>query len=218
MSQPIVAALGDNSQVLWYLARGTGLVDLVLLTVTLVLGVGQLAKWAPAGWPRFVVGGLHRNAGLLSIAFLAAHVVTIVLDTYVHIGLWAVIVPFVAGYHPLTLGLGAIALDLVVAVVVTSLWRERVGYRTWRAVHWAAYAAWPLAVAHGLALGTDRSVAWVDLLNGVCVAAVVAAVGWRVTRIGRPPPAPGSLRPPVPAAPLRLSPPPVTGRPPSPRR
>jgi sulfoxide reductase heme-binding subunit YedZ len=202
-STMVLGAIGSNSQVLWYVTRGTGLVDLVLLTLTLVLGVGQLARWAPEGWPRFVVGALHRNSGLLSMLFLALHVVTILLDTYVHVGIWAVVVPFVSGYHPLTLGLGAIALDLLVAVVVTSLVRERVGYRVWRAVHWAAYAAWPLAVAHGLALGTDAGVVWVDVLNGICVAAVVAVVGWRIVRTGLRPSAPF---PPTTDAPPRPAP------------
>jgi methionine sulfoxide reductase heme-binding subunit len=202
-----LAGIGTNSQVLWYLARGTGLVDLVLLTLTLVLGIGQLTAWSPAGWPRFVVGSLHRNAALLSVCFLALHVVTILLDTYVQIGVWAVFVPLVSGYHPLTLGLGAISLDLLVAVVVTSLLREKIGYRTWRTVHWAAYGCWPLAVAHGLALGTDRSAAWVLALNAVCIAAVVGVGGWRLSRIGRSePPPPGPLRPPPSRATSRFSP------------
>jgi hypothetical protein len=27
--------------------------------------------------------------------------------------------------------------------------RERIGVRLWRAIHWTAYASWPLAVVHG---------------------------------------------------------------------
>jgi sulfoxide reductase heme-binding subunit YedZ len=177
---PVVAAVGSSSQVLWYATRGTGLVALVLLTLTLVLGVSQVVRYAPAGWPRFVVNGLHRNASLLALLLLAVHVLTTVLDTYVHVGVWAVFVPFIGTYHPLTLGLGAIALDLMVAVVISSLLRERIGYNAWRLVHWASYACWPVALVHGLGIGTDRHVAWVLLLNAVCVVVVVAAVVWRL--------------------------------------
>jgi len=78
------------------------------------------------------------------------------------------------------LALGAVALDLVIALIVTSLARERLGYRTWRALHWLAYACWPVAVAHGLGIGTDRSATWVIAMTIGCVACVGAAAAWRV--------------------------------------
>ena len=55
------------------------------------------------------------------------------------------------------LGLGALAFDLLVALVVTSLLRRRLGLRAWRAVHWLAYACWPVALVHGWGTGTRRA-------------------------------------------------------------
>ena len=177
---PVTGALGTNSQALWYMTRGFGLIDLVLLTATLVMGVTQVVRYARPGLPRFVISALHKNISLLAVVFLAIHIVTAVLDTYVSISIADVFIPFVGRYRPFWLGLGAIALDLMVALVITSLVRERLGHRTWRLVHWAAYLCWPVAIVHGLGTGTDTKLGWVLALNLVCVGAGLAAVWWRL--------------------------------------
>jgi predicted ferric reductase len=192
----MIAAIGSSSQLLWYATRGTGVVALVLLTLTLVLGVAQVARWAPAGSPRFVVNAVHRNTSLLAIAFVAVHVATTVLDTYVHISLVAAFVPFTGSYRRLWLGLGAVALDLMLALIATSLVRDHLRYGAWRLVHWTAYLCWPIALVHGLGTGTDRLVPWVLALDVVCTAAVSAAVVWRLAA-GTPPP-PGRIPSPPP--------------------
>jgi methionine sulfoxide reductase heme-binding subunit len=150
--------LGTSSPALWYLTRGTGVISLVLLTLSVVLGVTEVVRFASAGWPRFVLAALHRNAALLATAFVAAHVLTSVVDSYAPIRIVDVFVPFVGAYRPIWLGLGALAFDLLFALVITSLLRERLGYRTWRAVHWTAYACWPVAFLHGLATPDTRAV------------------------------------------------------------
>ena len=153
MSAATIGALGDRS--LWYLSRGTGAVSLVLLTAALVLGIVDVRRWSSPAVPRFAVDGLHRTVSLLVLLTLAIHVVTSVLDPFAPIRLVDAIVPFGSGYRPLWLGLGALAFDLLVALVVTSLMPRRIGHRGWRAVHWAAYACWPLALVHGLGTGSD---------------------------------------------------------------
>jgi hypothetical protein len=174
--------VSSNSRALWYLTRGFGLVALILLTLTMVLGLTQAVRFARPGWPRFVVSALHKNAALVALVLLVVHIVTSVLDSYAPIHIVDVFIPFVSGYRPLWLGLGALALDLFVALLITSLLRERLGYRAWRAVHWAAYASWPLAVVHGLGTGSDTKLGWVLFINAVCVGAVLAALWWRLAR------------------------------------
>jgi Ferric reductase like transmembrane component len=175
-----LAAFTANSQALWYLTRGFGLIALVLLTLTMVMGLLQVVRYARPGLPRFVIAGLHRNVSLLAMVLLAVHILTAVLDSYAPIHIVDVFVPFVSAYRPLWLGLGALSLDLLVAVTVTSLVRERLGHRAWRIVHWTAYACWPLAVVHGLGTGTDTKLGWVLLINIVCIASVLAALWWRL--------------------------------------
>lgn len=166
---------------LWYLSRGTGLVSLVLLSTVLVLGVLSRSGRPVAGLPRFVTAGLHRNVSLLAVALLAVHVATAVLDPYALTGVVGVVVPFTGGYRPLFVGLGTLALDLLVALVVTSLLRQRLPDRVWRAVHWAAYGCWPLALVHGLGAGTDAGRSWSLALSAASTAAVAAAVWWRTS-------------------------------------
>jgi hypothetical protein len=155
---------------------------LVLLTLTMVLGLIQIVRFARPGWPRFVVSALHKNTSLLAVVVLAVHILTAVLDSYAPIRVVDVFVPFVGKYRPLWLGLGALAVDVLIALTVTSLLRDRLGHRAWRAVHWAAYACWPVAVLHGLGTGSDTKLGWVLLLYVACVAAVLSALWWRLAR------------------------------------
>lgn len=165
---------------LWYLTRGTGAAALVLLTLTLVLGVVNVERFASPRVPRFVVDGWHRTVSLLVCVLLAIHIGTTVLDGYAPIRLVDAVVPFVSAYRPLWLGLGALALDLLVALIVTSLLRGRIGVRVWRAVHWAAYACWPVAFLHALGTGSDIRPGWMTYLALGCAAVVVAAVAVRL--------------------------------------
>jgi predicted ferric reductase len=163
----------------WYLTRSTGAVALVLLTVVVVLGVVEIRRLGSRRWPRFVVDVLHRNAALLAIVFLAVHVLTSALDGFAAISLVDAFVPFAGSYRPLWLGLGAVALDLLVAVTLTSVLRRRIGYRAWRAFHWLSYASWPVALLHGLGTGSDVKSAWLLALSLACLAAVLAAISIR---------------------------------------
>lgn len=171
----MIATTGPTT--LWYLSRGTGVVSLLLLTAAVVLGVAGPLRTRP----RVLLAGLHRNVPLLAIAFVAAHVLTTVLDGYAPIGLKDAILPFLSPYRPVWLGLGTVAFDLLLALVVTSLLRARIGLRGWRAVHWLAYLSWPVALMHGLGTGTDAKSGWLLALTLACTVAVAGAVVLRVT-------------------------------------
>jgi sulfoxide reductase heme-binding subunit YedZ len=177
-----MAIAASSPSVYWFITRGSGLVTLILLTLTLALGVFNVQRLQSARVPRFVINAVHRNASLLAIVFLAVHIVTVVLDGYVHIRLIDAVVPFGATYRPLWVGLGAVAFDLMLAVVVTSLLRRHIGHRAWRATHWLAYACWPVALVHGLGSGTDAGTTWMRVVTGVCVAIVAAAVLGRLSQ------------------------------------
>jgi methionine sulfoxide reductase heme-binding subunit len=168
-----------NGPGLWYATRATGLVTLLLLSASVLLGVLTAGRFASDKWPRFLTVGLHRNVSLLILVFLILHVGTTVVDTYTSIPVISAIIPFTTSYKTGWLALGAVACDLLIALVATSLVRNRLGHRAWRRVHWAAYLCWPVAVAHGLGAGTDRSTIWVFALTVICVAIVAAVATWR---------------------------------------
>jgi len=118
---------------------------------------------------------------MLSMVFLAIHILTSVLDTYVHIGWAAILVPFTSSYSRFWVGLGTIALDLMVAVFVSSLLRAHLKPGTWRGIHWLAYASWPIALAHTFGMGTDSRELWVIALGALCAFSVGVALVWRLT-------------------------------------
>lgn len=175
----LLAASG-NGKTLWYLTRGTGAVALLLLTAGVVLGVMTSTRWRGPRLPRFIVSGLHRNITLLAVAFVVVHVVTTVVDKFAPIGYQDAIVPFISPYRPIWLGLGAVAFDLLLALIATSLLRARLGLRTWRTVHWLAYASWPIALVHTLGTGSDARASWLGLLALACTVAVILVVLWRL--------------------------------------
>ncbi len=174
------AIVVTSSTPLWYITRATGVVALVLLTIGMALGLLIAVRFEDRHWPRFITIGLHRNLSLLALAFTAAHVLTTMTDSFVPISLQDAFVPFISPYRPFWLGLGAIASDLLIALTVTSLLRARLGHRSWRLVHWAAYLCWPVAVLHGLGTGSDTRTRWVLAVTLLCVVAIAALTGWRL--------------------------------------
>jgi sulfoxide reductase heme-binding subunit YedZ len=168
-------------QLLWFATRGAGIVSLLFLTGVVYLGILGALRWQTPAWPRFATTGFHRSLSLLAVAFLGVHIVTAVVDPFTSLGWLVALVPFSSSYRTLWLGLGVLALDLGAAVLVTSLLRNRIGRRTWRAVHWLSYAAWPLALLHGLGTGTDATAPWMIAVNVTCLAVVGAAVLVRAT-------------------------------------
>ena len=160
---------------LWYLTRGAGVVSLLLLTTTVLMGIGTWTRWATARLPRRLGVGLHRNISLLGVIFVAVHVLTAVTDGFVPLSLSSAVLPFTGGYRAFWTGLGALAFDCLLTLAVTSLLQKWLGWKRWRAVHWLAYACWPLAFVHALGTGTDAGTEWFTVLAVACAAAVLGA-------------------------------------------
>lgn len=173
-----------TSPVLWYVNRGTGLVLLAVFTLTVLLGVLSAGQGGRV-WPRFATQSTHRGLSLVSTILLAAHVVTAVVDEFVDIRWWQALVPFGGTYRPLYLGLGALSLDLTIAVGLTSLLRQRLGERTWRVVHTTSYLAWVAAVVHTLGIGTDASAPLGRPVVVASAGAMLAAIGLRLAILHR---------------------------------
>ena len=174
-----------NSTALWYATRASGLMALILLTLTMVLGLVTTSRIRARNWPGFAQQELHRRVSMIAVVFLGIHVVTSVLDTYVNIGWAAVVVPFTSQYSRFWVGVGAVSVDLLLAVFVSSLLRSRMNPGAWRALHWLAYLSWPIALAHTFGMGTDSRVGWVVMLGAACVASVAAALAWRLRTTAR---------------------------------
>lgn len=169
-----------SNSLLWYTTRGAGAVTLVLLTAVVVLGILSSLRAQSDSWPRLLTAGLHRNLALMTLVFLALHITTAVIDPFTNLGWMAALIPFSSSYRTFWLGLGVIAFELLLAVVVTSLLRNFIGLKAWRAIHWLTYASWPVAVIHGFGTGTDSWSAWLIAITVICGVAVGALALYRV--------------------------------------
>jgi len=170
-----------SNTVLWYATRGAGAVTLILLTTVVILGILSTLRVQSTAWPAFLTTGLHRNLALMTMVFLALHIVTAVVDPFTNLGWAAAVIPFSSYYRTFWLGLGAIAFELLLAIVATSLVRGALGHGAWRAIHWLTYAAWPVAVLHGVGTGSDTWSAWMLAITAACIASVGVAVVLRLT-------------------------------------
>jgi predicted ferric reductase len=168
-------------EALWAFGRASGFVSLALFTVTVLLGIVNRSGRPLLTLPRFSVTILHRNMALLATVFLGLHVGSLMLDSYAKLNPIDVVVPFLGSFKPFWQGLGTVALDLVLAVVVTALVRQRIGQRAFKAVHWFAYGIWPVSMVHSIGNGTDAGSGWFVLLAVASTAVIVAALLWRLS-------------------------------------
>jgi DMSO/TMAO reductase YedYZ heme-binding membrane subunit len=170
-----VARVSDP--VVWYIARGSGLVALMLLTAAVVLGVVSVARVHSPRWPRFALAQLHRNLALLALVFGVVHVLTAVVDSFVPIRVVDAFIPFASSYKPFWLAMGTIGADLMLAVLVTSALRRRLGFKAWRSVHVLSYGSWAVGVVHSIGIGSDaRSAVWAVTIVAACIGAVGGAL------------------------------------------
>src|SRR5580692_5328785 len=151
----------------------------------MLLGILVTRQGRLPGLPRFAVSGLHRNLSLLATAFVALHVLAAVADGYVTIPLTSAVVPLTSPYERIWLSLGAISLDLTVALIITSLLRRHLSRRAWRAVHLLAYLSWPVAWLHSFYSSGDLQHGTLLVLALICAIAVVGAIVWRLAAAAR---------------------------------
>ncbi|GHE38943.1 hypothetical protein GCM10018771_19230 [Streptomyces cellulosae] len=145
----------------WWLLSAT--VVWGLLMSTRVLG----PRAAPAR-----LYDLHRFLSGLSLVFLAVHLVALIADAWVDIGLLQILIPFTSDYRPAAVAWGVIALYLLAAIEITSLLKRHIPHRWWRYVHAGTFALFALTTVHAFTAGTDTTVVWWTGL------ALVAAVGF----------------------------------------
>jgi DMSO/TMAO reductase YedYZ heme-binding membrane subunit len=166
-----------SDPVVWYIARGSGLVALMLLTAAVVLGVVSVARVHSPRWPRFALAQLHRNLALLALVFGVVHVLTAVVDSFVPNRVVDAFIPFASSYKPFWLAMGTIGADLMLAVLVTSALRRRLGFKAWHSVHVLSYGSWAVGVVHSIGIGSDaRSAVWAVTIVAACIGAVGGAL------------------------------------------
>lgn len=181
----------QSATLYWYVVRGSGFVVYALLTLGVVLGLLLSLRWRSDDWPRLLTEDVHQFLQLLAGSFLAVHIVSTLLDSYVHFAWYDVLVPFIGPYRVPWMAVGIISMYLGIALALSIYVRRQIGYRAWRTLHYCGFAAWVLALVHGLATGSDTHAAWA---LGIYVASLILVTGLLAVRfagvplpLGQPP-------------------------------
>lgn len=162
----------------WMLARATGMTAYLLLTTSVLAGIVLKSRPFRSLRPAAVTD-THRFLAMLALGAVAAHGTTLMLDTTIHLGPAALLVPGLSPYRPLATGVGVLAAELMLLVYASFSLRRRIGTRNWRRLHWATYAIFAAATVHGIAAGTDTPQPWAFSLYLSAIGLVVAATAWR---------------------------------------
>lgn len=163
----------------WILARASGLIAYVLITASMLAGLVLKSRPFGRAVKAASVMDVHRFLALLAVGAIALHATTLALDTTVHLGVAGLLVPGHSSYRPLWTALGIVAAYLALLVWISFPLRKRIGRKAWRGLHWATYAVFALATAHGLMAGSDSARPWAFELYLSATAAVVFATVWR---------------------------------------
>jgi DMSO/TMAO reductase YedYZ heme-binding membrane subunit len=168
------------SAITWDTARAGGFAAYILLSVAVAVGLVLKNRWQTPKWPRLITNELHGYLSLLALVFIAVHVLAVLVDPFTRFGLAEVLVPFVSHYRPVWMGLGIVALYLLLAVWVSSRLRTRIGHTAWRRIHVLAYGVYGAATIHGLGTGSDTRSLWAPMVYASSVIVVGALAGRRL--------------------------------------
>ena len=157
----------NSVQVWWYVTRAAGIVAYLLLWLSTAWGLAVPAKIIDRLMPRWATFDFHQFISLLAIGFMGLHIVVLVLDHYLPFTVAQVLIPFIAPYRPLWVGIGVISLYLILLVTITYYIRDRIGMRTFRTIHVLSLVAYAGATFHGLYSGTDSPLMAMQLLYEV---------------------------------------------------
>jgi predicted ferric reductase len=177
----------EGEHAFWYLTRASGLVAFVLLTASVSLGLLMTGKVSGL-MRRNVAYDIHRFVALLTLCLTVAHTFIVLPDAYVGFTVWELLTPFASPYEPTFMALGTLALYVMGVVIATFYLRPLVPYAAWRAIHYATFAVFVMALAHGIGAGSDSGMIWAQalyLVGGSIVLVLLLARVWRLATRAR---------------------------------
>jgi len=170
----------SSVQALWYVTRAAGLMAYLLLWLSTAWGIAVSSKiFDPALQGAFTYD-FHQFTSLLSIGFVVLHVLVLLADRYLPFSVAAILVPFIAPYRPLWVGIGVIGFYLTLLVTVTFYIRRRIGIKTFRMIHLLSYITFVFAAIHSLMAGTDSPLAATQWMYAGTTLVIVFLTTYRI--------------------------------------
>ena len=177
--------VGQEAKGFWFLSRASGVTGYVLLWASVVLGLlmstrlsrrSMLSAWAPA------LMAVHEFVSWVAWGFVLFHAMILLGDTYVQTGWFNLLVPFAFdGGRSVWVGLGQMGFYLMSVVLVSYYVRQRIGFQTWRWLHFATFVLYALVTVHGLLAGSDVDVLWP--MYALSNAVVLLLTGYRLVQM-----------------------------------
>ena len=177
----------NTVQAMWYVTRAAGLTAYLLLWLSTVWGVAVSSKVFDPILHRMFTYDFHQFLSLLAIGFVILHIVVLLADQYLPFSVAQVLVPFIAPYRPVWVGVGVIGLYLTLLVTITFYIRRIIGQRTFRAIHYLSFIAFLAVAVHGLFAGTDSALPATRIMYFGTTMVVVFLTAFRIFAIRRKP-------------------------------
>lgn len=150
----------EHDRLPWYATRLIAMLSYLAITGSVAWGLLLSTGILDAISHRAVSFTLHQDLSGIGLGLAMVHAAILAIDRSVPFTPLQVLVPFMAPWHWVWVGVGQVALWLAVVVMGSFYVRRRIGQKRWRTIHYLAFLAWLGATAHGLMIGTDRGAPW----------------------------------------------------------
>lgn len=144
----------------WLVNRASGIVALVLISVSVMLGLAMAARALQRPAFKRAAARLHEHVALTALLAIGAHGLALLGDRWLNPGWQGITVPFALSYRPQFTGAGIIAGYLALVLGPSFYLRRRIGARRWRRLHGLIVVTWLLSVVHTLGSGSDAKQLW----------------------------------------------------------
>lgn len=178
----------------WLASRASGLVALVLVTVSVGLGLMMAGKVMRRPGLSKKLLAIHEQTALAGLVAIAVHGIALLGDPWLAPGVVGVTVPFAMSFKTAFTGLGVIGGYLAALLGLSYYVRRRVGAKLWRKAHRATVLVYLLGLVHAIGAGTDATAVWfrwwviatTPVIGGLFVYRVISARAKKQARAGAP--------------------------------
>jgi len=185
----IVPATSEHQAQLrvWLAARASGLVCYLLLTAQIVFGLVLSHPTNQSTWKLSKrLFPWHENLWIFVLAFLGAHIVSLLLDPYAGVGIAGTFIPGLSSFRSSPVALGTLAMYALIVTGMTARYTKLLPPGFWLKLHRLSLVVFILAWLHGILAGTDtEALRPFYLVTGLTVLGAAAYRYW-VARQARP--------------------------------
>jgi methionine sulfoxide reductase heme-binding subunit len=169
-----------NPKLAWYFSRASGIVSYLMLTISVVWGLILSTKISKEYTPAPAVLALHNAVGWIAVGIGAMHGFSLMFDTYFTYDLFDILIPFNGPYKPFWVGLGTLSLYIMLVASASFAWKDWLGQRAWRMMHYCTFGMYGMVTLHGLMTGTDSWITGTNLMYVGSVLVVLFLTNYRV--------------------------------------